>query len=803
MLRHYITTAWRQLTRNKLYTALNLAGLALGISCCLLILLYVQSELSYDAHHSRADRIYRLSAEMNLAGTPDQFAMVSMAVGPALKERYPEVVQYTRFLYSPNPITVKLGDRLFTETLFYPADSQVFEVFDFELVEGDPRTALTQPRTVVLTQSLAKKYFGDSLALGKRLRLNLNDYLVTGVMKDLPETSDFPVNALLPMANLPAATQEVFMQDWGRTIFYTYLLFDRPENAIGFESKANTFSDEVITPFWQANEVEGTIRFGLDNLRDLHFQNGLDYDTPKGNVTYLYIFSLVALFILLIACFNVINLSIAQSARRSVEVGIRKATGASEGQLIRQFLGESMLLTVLALILSFGLALLLLPVFNLIAGKHFTWTDVFQPVMLAGALGVALFTGFSAGAYPAFFLSRLKPAGVLKGQFTLKGRKWLRQALVIVQFSISIGLIIGALVIRAQMKYMQTRDLGFRKDQVMVLEMPVDTASLSRTPQLQAEMLRNPAITKVGGASRGVPGERTSELLMRVEIDGQLKENHFKVCWINDQYLPTLGIPVVVGRNFELSRGTDQQQAFIVNEAFVRQAGWKEALGKRMQWAIGPNNQAEFDGTVVGVVGDFHFESLHNPIEPLVMLYEPRALDRMLVRYDGRQTREVVRTVEAAWQNFNPNKPIQYYFLDEFFNRQYTGEERLGQLFTWFSLLTILIACMGLFGLASFITRQRTKEIGMRKVLGAENRQILALIWRDFAVLVGAAIAIGSILAWVLLSYWLKGFAFATAMPWLAYVLAAVMAMAVALLATSYHALRVALANPVHSLRYE
>jgi len=803
MFKNYFLTAWRNLFRNRAYTLINLIGLSLGLACCLLIVLYVQDELAYDQFHEKKDRIYRVSAEMSMGGNADHYAMTSMAVGPQITERYPEVDTFARFMHSSNDITVRYEQQMYNEGQIYIADPQVLDVFSFPLVAGDPRTALSGPGMVVLTERLAQKYFGSDQALGKRIKLNTTEYEVTGVMKNLPTHTDFPVNGLISVENLPDQTQQVMNWDWGRIAFFTFIVFKKPEQAIGFEAKLEEFVAERVIPFWEENGIKGEMIYHLTALPALHFRTDMSYDTPKGNRNYLYVFSIVALFILLIACFNYINLAIAQSAKRSVEVGVRKATGAARGQLIGQFMGESFLLTLLALLLAIIWVELALPWFNQVAGKSFSASIIFQPIYLLSMLAVAILAGLLAGGYPALFLASLKPVDVLKGKLTLKGKQSLRKVLVVLQFSISIALIIGTLVVREQMSYMKDRDLGFEKDQTLIVQVPWDTTVQNRLPLIQEELLRHPAVEKVAASRNGLPGMNTGALLMRVEQDGQLHESQFNISFIDDRYLPTLGIEVLEGRNFDASRGTESQQAFIVNEAFVREQGWENAIGKRMQWGLQADNQAAYDGAVIGVVKDYHYASLHNSIDPIVLLYAPANFNRLILTLDGRQVSEGLAYVNEVWQARDPNHPMEYFFLDNFFDQQYEREARLMELFSFFSLLTIAIACMGLFGLASYITQQRTKEIGIRKVLGADRGQILWLIFRDFALLVGIAVVLASVGSWVSMKSWLTGFAFAVPMPVYAYLLAGFIAFMIALLATSYHTLRVVKANPAHALRYE
>ncbi len=803
MLRNYLRTAWRNLIRSRAYTLINLLGLALGMASCLLIVLYVQHELAYDSFHEQKDRIYRVSSDMSMGGNQDHYAMAGMAVGPTLAELYPEVDTFTRFLYSSNRRTLRFADQVFKEERIFLADAQVFEVFSYPLTLGDPQTALQRPNTMVLTESLARKYFSDEDPMGERIQVDQSFYEVTGVMRDLPDNSDFRFQALLSMSTLPDPMAQAFSQDWGRVIFYTYLLFDRVESVSGFDQKLADFVDDRVLPFWEENGVTGSMTYHLTPLTELHFRTDMNYDTPKGNASYLYIFSLVAVFILLIACFNYINLAIAQSARRSVEVGIRKATGASRGQLLGQFLGESFLLSFLALILAVLLVELALPVFNQIAGKSFSSLEVFSLPMVASMMGITLLTGLAAGSYPAIFLARLKPVTVLKGQLSLGGRHWLRRTLVVIQFSISIALIVGTLVIQDQMHFLQDRDLGFRQDQMLVVEVPFDSASQAGLPALRQQLLQHPAVKSVAAARNGLPGEDPGSLLMRIEQDGQLREDQFSIIFVDDRYFETLGIEVTQGRAFDPEQSTDPQQAFMVNETFVQKIGWQDPLGKRMQWGLMANNQAANDGKVIGVVKDFHYTSLHNPIEPLVLLYAPQGLNRLLVELEGDKVQAGLSYVEGIWRERANNQPFDYFFLDQMFAEQYAEEGRLMQLFTYFSLLTILIACMGLFGLASFITKQRTKEIGIRKVLGAGRSQILFLLVKDFTILVLVAVLIASAGAWLGLTKWLSGFAFRADMPLWAYLLAGTVALLMTVLATSYHSLRVSRANPADALRHE
>ncbi|MEL6848503.1 MAG: ABC transporter permease [Bacteroidota bacterium] len=687
MLKHYLTIGFRNLRRNPGHSLINLLGLALGMAGCLLMMLYVQDEINYDGHQRQLDRIMRVSTKMSLAGNQDTYALSSMAVGPELTARYPEVDTFARVLYNNKPVTIKREDRIFSEENVYMTDPQIFEVFTFQMIEGDPATALDQPRTVVLSASLANKYFGRTDILDELIELNDNEYAVKGVFEDLPSNTDLPMQAMTSTHNFPEQARQAFMTDWGRMAFYTFLLFQEPTSPREFEKKMDEFAEDRVRPFWEENSIDGEIQFKAVPLAALHFNTDFSYDTPKGNKTYLYLFVIVAVLILLIACINYINLAIAQSASRSTEVGIRKTSGAGRPQLIGQFIGESALLALMSLAVAVMLVELVLPFFNQLANKDFHYLDVFQPSLILTMLGIWLLVGLVAGSYPAFFLSGFQPVQVLKGQLSLGGKNWLRKSLVVSQFTVSVGLIIATMVIFEQMRYLKNQDLGFTKDQTMVIEVPNDTSIARRMPQLKAEMMAYPGVIGVANTLNGIPGQRGGALLMRVEVDGQLQEDQFNIAFVDADFLELMDISVLEGRNFSLDRGTDQQQAFIVNEAFVQKMGWQDPVGKRMQWGLMPNNQAANDGKVVGVVEDYHYASLHNSVEPLVLLFNPTPGGKLLVRMEGRKIASLKGEVEQKWQEFDPGHPMNAYFLDAYFNRQYQQEERLMEIFTYFSLL--------------------------------------------------------------------------------------------------------------------
>lgn len=801
MFQNYFRVALRNLWRNRVHTLINLLGLSLGLASCLLVTLYVQDELTYDAIHEHREEVFRVSTLMTQNGETSHYALSSLAVGQGLAEQYPEIRAAACVRLQLEPVTVQVGDRLFSEEQVYQVDPSLTEVFTFDFVEGNANAAI-RPQSVAISTALRDKYFGSDPAVGEFLRIDGQDFEVSAVFRDLPGNTDLPIRAMTSLGNLSDQARQVLLWDWGRIGFYTYLRFDDRASALAFAPKLDEFAEAGPIPFWQENGINGEIRYQLDALPDLHFVQGQEYDTVKGNLDYLYIFSLAGLFLLLIACINYINLAIAQAANRSVEVGIRKAAGAAQGHLVRQFLGESLIMASIALVLAIVWVELALPGVNMLAGKDFAFGDVFQPLLGLAMLGLVLLIGLLAGSYPAWYLAAIRPSEVLKGQWRLSGNQWLRKVLVVGQFTISLALIIATLVVFEQLRFMKNQDLGFQSEQILVVKVPAgDTTSMNKLPAFQATLRSLPAIRRMATSGRQVPGDNTGRLLFRVERDGQLQEDHFNVISVDEAYRELLDIGLLAGRDFERSRQTDAGQAFIVNQALVDYMGWPDPIGKRMQWGLEANDQAAYDGKVVGVIEDYHYASLHNVVQPLVWLYNPNNPGRLFLEIKGGQIPETMAALQLAWREFDQHHPLEAFFLDEFFNRQYQNEERLMTIFSWFSVLTIVIACMGLFGLASFITQQRKHEIGIRKVLGAESGQILALLSREFLLLVLVALSFAVVIGWRVMGGWLDGFALRTPMPWYTFVAAGIGALLIAFLTTSYHALRAAHSRPVQAMR--
>lgn len=804
MFKNYFNIAFRNLWRNRVSSLINLLGLALGIACCLIISLYVKDEVSFDNYHTNKDRIFRLSNTLTLSNTED-IAVVGLNVAPTLQRESPEIEAYCRFFSVGGNVTMKYGDKMFNESQVYMADSTVFGIFDYKLKRGNPLTALSRPRTAVFPEGLAKKYFGEEDPIGKQIHIGQNDYEITGIMEEIPANTDFRFSALLSLSSFPAQAKAIYDRDWMRMCNFTYFLFQENADASGFQDKLDEFASKYVQPWLDQNDVKGSMSYRIHPLSSLHFDNSLSYDTPKGNREYLFIFSLVAVFILLIACINYINLSIAQSAKRSMEVGIRKTTGARRSQLMMQFLGESLIISLLGLGLAVILVELALPIFNSLSEKRFGFADVFEPGMLLMMVGIVLFIGLIAGSYPAVYLANLKPVLVLKGVKKRAGGNNLRKFLVILQFTISIAMIISSLVIVSQMRYLRDYNLGFDQDQMMVLEVGYDTSMVRKFPQIKERLEQHPAVLKLATSNgNSVPGNRPGTLLFRAENkEGLLEEKGFHFLMVDEEYLNTMDIQILDGRNFELSRQTDRGQAFLVNEQMVAYQGWDDPIGKRIQWGLAPNDSATYDGKVIGVVKDFHFTSLHNSLEPMIIIFNQGFPSRLLVKLDKNNLSEGIDFVKEQWTDFDPNHPLSYTFLDERFAAQYRSEEKRMAIFGYFTLITIFIACMGLFGLSAFITQQRTKEIGIRKIMGAELPHIIYLLSKDFAILVLISLVIASGIAGYGMHNWLQEFAYHESLSASYFFISGITALMIAFLTISYHTLQAGRSNPVEALRYE
>ena len=802
MFKNYLKIAVRNLLRHKAYSLINILGLAVGMACCILIMLYVQDELSYDRYHEKADRIYRVVEEGQVAGKTSNAVVTPAPMGPALVNDYPEVINVVRFFsMMDEKLLITHEDRRFQEERFLYADGSAFEVFTFPLLKGNPRTALKAPYTVVLTEEMAAKYFGGEDPLDQTLTIDGKDYKVTGVLENIPSNSHFHFDFLASFTTLKEEdTQGHQLGSWMNHSFYTYLLLAERASPTELEQQLPAFMNRHMGEQLRRAGVSFTPH--LQPLTRIHLHSHLEYELePNSDIRYTYIFSAIAFFILLIACINFVNLSTARSAHRAKEAGMRKVIGAHRLQLIKQFLGESALLSFISLLLAMAFVELVLPAFNSLSGKELTLAYDDQMVVLAGLVGIALLVGVISGTYPAFFLSAFQPAAVLKGTLSIgmRGARF-RKLLVIAQFAISILLIVATGVVQNQLDYIRTRRLGFDKEQVVVVSLLEEAKQ--KYEVIKSELSQIPGVLRAT-AAQSVPGGFTPQWLIRA-AESDAENIPMYMLFVDHDFIETLGIELAEGRNFSREYATDATRAFILNQAAVKKLGWNSTAGKELEWLwLGDQTHVLKKGPVVGVVKDFHFRSLHHEIEPVVIHIAPGYFSCIAVRIRPGDVAGTLNDIEAKWRKLFPDHPLEYSFLDEDIAALYPSENKLGRIVGYFSLLAIFIACLGLLGLASFATEQRTKEIGIRKVLGASVSSIVLLLSKEFTGLVILANLIAWPVAYFAMKDWLEDFAYRIDVGIGTFVLGGVLALVIALLTVSSQAIKAALANPVDALRYE
>ena len=802
MFKNYLNIAVRNLLRHKGYSFINITGLAIGIACCLLIVLYVQDELSYDRFHEKADRIYRVTLHGRLAGNDIHAATSSAPMAATLMDDYPEVLVATRVRRS-SLMLVSREDQYFNEKRVFYADSTLFSVFTLPLIAGDPNTALREPHTMVLTEATAQKYFGDEDPIGKTLRFNNDaDYRITGIAENVPSNSHFHFDFLASFATLQDSRSPV----WINNSMQTYLVLQENYPPARLEAKFPDLIRKYIGPqVQQALGVTideflaagGRYDFALQPLTDIHLYSHLEGEIePNSNADYIYIFSAIAFFILLLACINFMNLSTARSANRAREIGVRKVLGAYRGQLFRQFLSESILLSVIALDIALIILSLLLPVFNTLSGKAIDISAIYNGPAVMGLIGFALFVGLVAGSYPAVFLSAFKPHDVLKGKLSAGTKSaWLRSGLVVFQFAISIALIAGTLIVGNQLDYMRGKPLGFDKEQVVVIHRASTLGEQRSSFEEQVE--QHPDVVSTA-STRHVPGVQTDQNAFQLEGSPGTDAYILWTLTVGYDFIETLGIEMAEGRSFSRDFSTDES-AYILNKAAAEKLGFENPIGQQL---IEPDPAGRRTGQVIGVVKNFHFESLHEDIKPMILRLRPDArFIAVRVRSEGIQ--ETLAFLEQTWQAMTIGQPFEYTFLDEDFENLLRADRKVGDIFTVFSILGILIACLGLFGLASFTMEQRTKEIGVRKVLGASVSTIVMLLSREFVILVGIALILATPAAYFGMNRWLQDFHYRIDIGPDTFLVAGGLALFITLVTVSYQSLKAALANPVNSLRDE
>jgi len=800
MFKNYVLTALRNIKKQKAFSIINIAGLAIGMVVCILILLWVMDELSYDRYHENADRIYRLYTDANIGS--HLRAPVTMApAAPAMVSEYPEVLDAVRF-GRPTRVAVQVENRQFQEDNVCYADNSIFNIFSFSLIKGDPESALKTPYTVVLTEDIAQKYFGEEDPVGKIIKIGgENEFAVTGVVKNVPHNSHFTFTMLRSFETLNRENSQN-MENWLSIGFYTYLLLAENTNPREIEKKFSSLIDEHLGHILGA--LGGTLTLALQPLTSIHLYSDFELDiSTNGDITYIYLFSSIALFVLLIACFNFINLATARSSTRAKEIGMRKTFGADRGKLVVQFLGESIIYCVFSLILALLLLEVSLPLFNSLVGRELTLNILQIPSLLGGFVGLTLLTGFISGSYPAFFLSSFHPVRVLKGnEKSGVSNKRFRNFLVIVQFSISIILIIGTITVYHQLYYMKNKKLGFNKEHVVVIPGMSDSMQQSYL-SIKGELERLSGIVGVGGSDM-IPGKGIRKSLFLPEGFSEDQAQTMDFLNIDHHFIPTMGMELAAGRNFSADLATDTSESVIINETAVEKFGWDEPIGKTFIFRPTPGTEGETTiMNVIGVVKDFHMTSLRRKIDPLLIFYSLDGLSSFVIRISPENIMSSMELLEKKWKEIDSERSFDYYFLDESFDSQYGAEERLGNITLYFNLLAIFIGCLGLFGLAAFTAEERTKEIGIRKVLGASMVSIIGLLNKEFIKLVVIANIIAWPFAWYGLRLWLQNFAYRINLGWSTFFLAGVLALVVALITVTYQSIKAATANPVDSLRYE
>ena len=785
LMRKYSYLSVRYLLRHRGFFALNVLGLAIGIASCLAIIHYVRFELGYDRFHQHADRIYRVSATLHSPESDDPLAPTFYGVGPTLQEEFPEVVAATRFVPTMAVVEDQQGV-LFNEDYFFQADANVFQLFTYPLLAGDPTNALVVPHSVVLTQTTARKYFGHtdvSSLIGTSLTINRQVHQITGIMQDVPQNSDLRFDALLSWQYDP--------DEWLELNSYTYLLLQDSESVRTLPKKLSMFDQYQVTSrlaeVWGADDI--TVSHQLYPLTELHYTTHLLDDTEeKGDQTYVYIFLLAALGILFVAGINYVNLFVAQAGRRTVEVGVCQAMGAGRGQLRRQYLSECLITTLFAIIVAVGLVWLIGPHVGELLGEPITGQTLTHPHTLYILLGILLLISLLAGSYPAWVLSSLPPAKALKGGTLLQHRRGrLRKALIVLQFTVAISMVAGTLIVRDQVIYMQRKDLGFQQEQILSITIPDDTAVRQKTPLLKHALQQDTRVVKVATGSR--PDALWSLSTFSVTAHGKTHPMSATGIPVDEDYLDVLDITLAAGRNFTPT-GAHQ---VMVNEAFVRHVGWDDPVGEQIAFSDTEIKE------IVGVVQDFHYAPLHQRIEPFILFYDTSTPINLLLKVAPKD----LEAVQALWPNFFPDFPLVYEFLDEAFDRKYRTERRMLTLFNYFSALSIFVACIGLLGLTATVAQQKTKEIGIRKVLGAGKAAILYLLSREFGGLLLLAGLVATPVAYVAMYFWLQNFAYRTGITLQVFLLAGGGVGILALLTLSYHTLRAAATNPVDTLRHE
>jgi putative ABC transport system permease protein len=803
MIRNYLKTGWRNIIKNKGTFSINIIGLALGIASCIMIMLYVVNELSYDKFNVKADQIVRVVFKANIKNEAIKEAVVMAPVAQTLKNDLPEIIDATRLAKSYNNRLEYNGSYYGQSSLGY-VDPNFFNVFTLPIILGNQNTPLDKPNSVVISESLAKSIFGNTDPIGRTITVtNRDEQLnVSGVMKDIPQNSHFHFDLLVSTLGYPQAKNT----SWLESDFFTYLVLRKGTEISGVEAKLPAINKKYMGPqmldaigmSYEEFQKENSLGLFLQPLTDIHLHSNFSDATTLeqgGDIKYVYIFSAVALFMLVIACINFMNLATASASKRSKEVGIRKVLGSNKKQLIYQFLAESFISTLLATFLAIALFSIALPFFNQLAGKAIDFSSLLQPVYILSLIGLILIITFLAGSYPAFYLSSFNPLNALKSKFSGGGKSsGIRGGLVVFQFVISAGLILATLVVQEQMNYIQNKDIGYEKDQLLVIR---NTYLLGNNEDNFLDKIKNdPRVENVTHSAFAPAGESDNEV-GGIFLNGEFQRRMFFYN-VDENYIPTMGMELLQGRNFSEEFG-DENGKIIINEKAAEILGiGQDAIGKTFQR---DTNEGLRDITIIGVIKNFNFKSLHQEIEPLILKKNPYG--GMIIRSKTADMSGIIENLNEDWNRYNPKEALNYSVLDDSFKHTYLKERKMGTILTLFAMLTIIVACLGLFGLVTFTAEQRFKEIGIRKVLGSSAAQIVTLLSKDFLKLVGISFLIAFPLSYYLMNKWLQDFAYRTDIHWWLYLLAAGITIGIAFLTIGIKSYKAASINPIKSLKTE
>lgn len=801
MFKNYVTTALRNIFRGRLYAFISIVCLAAGITGALLISLYVNHELSYDVHHEKHADIYRIEAVYQVAGGRDHLAITAFPLGPALKHEFSEVKEYVRFFIQED-VPVRIDDRMFTENHYAFTDSTVFDVFTHEFVYGQKEGALSEPNTAVITRSLNEKYFGGENSIGKNIEAGLQTYMITAVIEDLPENTHLRYQCLMSIGSIGGGAMYSLDPNlfWNINYNYTYVLLHPGNQISSVIDNMEDFHEKYLDPFGSMISARAT--FEASPLRGTHFKQ-INLSEGTTNRSILAVFSIVAMFLIIIAAVNYTNLATARAGKRAREIGMRKVAGATRKQLLVQFLLESLVVAFFALLISLLFVELSLPAFNSLAGTSFQFRDFLQPDMMGQAIAITILTGLVSGIYPAVFMSRTEPALILKGSQQSGGMSGkFRKALVIFQFAISIMMVAATFTVNQQLQYLQNKDLGFAKHARVVMHVP-GGENRRQIETLENAILQHPDVTGITRTA-GIPGNMYSKAAVRVSSGEQMTDAIISVNFVDHNYLKVMEIPLVAGRDFAQEQRSDAGTSALVNEAAVRMFGWQDnPIGQKIQYEFDEEGNVRNSITVVGVIKDHHFLSLQHPIEPLMLEVSDNleVYENLIISYRQDTEPQIMAFLEDSWRTFDATRVPNMRFIDQHFRQQYSAEERQGKIFAAFALLCILISFVGLFGLASYTTEQRKREIGIRKVLGSSGWQVLLLFYREFILLVAIAYPLAAPIAWLLMERWLQGFAYRTGGGFQPILLSGLLSLGIAILTVSYHTFMSSRLNPSEAIR--